>query len=349
MATCQLCSARTDLFICRVHTDELRSTLAQLPQFLDWLNDAALKQTRMGDGVGRSSGRRDIKGDDDALTECTCGHKQHRDTGCRHVCAHQDHLPDACPYSLDAHHDCDCTEYVPDVEKLRRRVLSAATNPRAAALYAEVRNGMATTIRDLCETRSITLVHPRFIGPLRIGQARGPGRGCDEYASWLTSNLGAIASSENAGETVTEFRGYLAAIEKAINKPIPRLWLGKCPSYDDTTRTECGNELYAQQDAIEVTCRSCRRTYTVALLQKMMMDELERKRMTVAKILKVNKALPEEYQISERAFRHWRTKGKIKPRGYVRPDGREVINRHSDADEPLYAWADITRLRGAKV
>jgi hypothetical protein len=99
--------------------------------------------------------------------------------------------------------------------------------------------------------------------------------------------------------------------------------------------------------------------------------------MTVDEILQHNRHVPEEYQINERTLRRWRKPGKkgepprLKNDGYLRPcscghsradhaqgcrkcsgcrgfDGREVINRHTEADEPLYRWAEVKRIRAER-
>jgi hypothetical protein len=75
------------------------------------------------------------------------------------------------------------------------------------------------------------------------------------------------------------------------------------------------------------------------------MKDLERKKITIKKILEVNRIQPEEYRIPESTLRDWRRDSKLKPRGYRRPDGREVITRHSADDVPLYLWADVQKLR----
>ena len=100
------------------------------------------------------------------------------------------------------------------------------------------------------------------------------------------------------------------------------------------------------------------------------MNKIEYENITWEQLLKANRMQPEGFRIDERKLRHWRNDGKLKSYRFLRPcscghpharhhkqgcsnctdckgyDGREVINRHSDDDEPLYRWPDVRKLRG---
>ena len=52
-----------------------------------------------------------------------------------------------------------------------------------------------------------------------------------------------------------------------------------------------------------------------------------------------------EEPVSGRQLRRWRQQGKLKPRGYWRPDGHRGTVRRSDADEPGYWLEDARNLR----
>lgn len=335
---CVLCGAKTQLSLCNSHVTQLRDMLTGLPKWIDFLEDAAHGQTRMGSGGRRAREDKHLNGDDDLLTDCTCGHPaaDHEDDECITVIEHK-------PLTY-----CACDGYVADVDKLRARLLRlGGINARASSLLLAVGNSLTTTIRDLCEQRGIRLVHPRFIGPLRPGDLRAPWRGSANYARWLAGHVNTIAAGEGAGETYREIERYVAEIERAINKPIPMRPLGRCPTWNEVTRTTCGKELKAREDVIEVYCRNCRATHNCNWLLQLMQKEADRTKMTIDEIIAHNKYLPEEYRINPRTLRQWRQQGnipKLTPKGYRRPDGRVGLTRHGDDDEPLYLYADLRKV-----
>lgn len=55
MTQCQICSARSQLFLCRAHTDELRDMCSDLPRLTHHLTEAATGQTRLGERARRTS------------------------------------------------------------------------------------------------------------------------------------------------------------------------------------------------------------------------------------------------------------------------------------------------------
>lgn len=157
-----------------------------------------------------------------------------------------------------------------------------------------------------------------------------------ELACFLAGASSILAAHQDSGHWYDEITDLPEQIRKIINPPVAMRWLGKCPTYDEKTRQTCGHELRAPEDAPEVFCRKCRQPHNPDRLRLLMMNDLEFKQLTVTEILDINRmSLPEEYRISERTFRYWRERGKLKPRAY-NPNG-----------EPLYAWADIRKLRTA--
>ncbi len=164
-------------------------------------------------------------------------------------------------------------------------------------------------------------------------------------ARWLTERVSALAMGEGAGECLKDAQNATERIKRVVNRPIPMRWLGPCPTWIEQKRQACGNELWCRADAAEAYCRVCRQAHNPDRLQLLLMNDLERKKLTWDKLIEVNRRQPEQYQIPERTLTWWRQKGKLIIRGYRRPDGREVINRHNEADEPLYKWADIRKLR----
>lgn len=402
---CQSCAGRAQLYLCGTCQSKLRTTLDELPWWLEALSDAAVGHVRLGDsGGGRSTARREpFKGGDEALAKCMCGHPETshddyyvaRDGSVRSVeqgCTAIDREvittttlqveDDGQEIEVETAEEietpCTCREYQPRTNqaKMRAQLLAAGRiNVRAADLLDEIRNSMTTWVRHVAETRGIAFVRPGFIGPLLAGHVR-MSAGTPALSAFLTMHVHTIACDEAAGECLADFTDHVGKIEKVINPPVPMRYLGPCRTFDEHTRKSCGTQLQCREGVLEVTCPKCRHTYNANHLQSLTENDLERERMTVDEILQYNKRLPEEYQINERTLRRWRKPGKhgepprLKHDGYLRPcscghgradhasgcrkcgcagyNGRVVINRHSDDDEPLYRWADIKRLRTEK-
>jgi hypothetical protein len=288
VSQCQHCAAKAhNAFLCPRCVDTLRTTLADLPWWLDRLTEAAIGQTRLGDG-GRPSQRSEpFKGDDE--------------------------VPEDSPAALQ-----------------RRFLAAGGVNARAVDLIDEIGTLLTTWVRDTHETRGLDTPTLRTA----TGAAR-----------WLTEHVSALAAGEGAGECLSDVLRATERIEHLVNRPVPMRWLGPCPTWVESTAKACGNELWCRADAAEAYCRACRQAHNPDRLQLLLMNDLERKKLTWAKLIEVNRRQPEQYQIPERTLTWWRQKGKLTIRGYRRPDGREVINRHNEADEPLYKWADIRKLR----
>ena len=223
--------------------------------------------------------------------------------------------------------------FEPDTEKGRQ-----TAQGRAATLLSAANNALSTIIRDLCESRGIA--SPRGLLPSRM-------------AEWLAAGMHAIACDESAGEWRAEIDKLVRSIERAIDKPTKRVWLGDCPTWNEHTRTTCGVSLWAPEDAPEVRCHRCRASHDPRRLKLLLFNDLERTKVPWEKILLANKSQPEDRRVPERTLQSWRhgkdgNPPRLTIRGYRRPDGRVVINRHSPEDTPLYLWPDVRRLRDEK-
>lgn len=361
--TCTACTGRATLYLCGPCQSKLRELLEHLPQWITHLEEAVIGQVRLGDGGGgRTTARREpFKGDDEALAQCTCGHPETKhddyyvahDGNARSVeqgCTAIDRDDEAQTES-----PCHCREYRPRTNQARMRTQLLAAgriNARAAELLDAVRNSLTTWTRHLGESRGIVFVRPGFIGPLLTGHVRLANT-TPAIVAFLAENVGAIACDESAGECLAELKDHVDKIERVINPPLAMRYLGPCRTFDERTRHTCGTQLQCREDVLEVTCPKCRHTYNANHLQSLTENDLEREKMTVEQILGYNRRLPPEYRIDERKLRRWRKPGKdgkvrLKACGYRRSDGREVINRHSEDDEPLYRWADIKALRAER-
>lgn len=345
MSQCLACTAPAELYLCPRCVTELRAMLESL-------------HTREIDGRKRLGLLEYLR--DEAI-----GRRNRSDNG-RHVRSE--------PYRLDGDRLLASLveefpdERVVDLDEARqqryraaqRRALAAGkVNARAAELLTAVNSTLGTWARHIAESRGVEFrplrtTGPAFIGPLPPGWRRIP-RGytakLGEAAEWLAYNVHSIALDEAAGQIFAEIETNVRAIEKVINPPVPRKYLGPCPTWNERTRQACKFELWAAGEAIEVTCPRCRRTHTCNRLQLLLVNDLDRAKVTVERILELNRVLPEEYRIPERTLRRWRKPGpkgeppRLKPRGWLRPDGSHGIHRRSDDDRPLYLWSDVRKLR----
>lgn len=55
MAQCQQCGAKSQLFLCQNHIDELTEMLTELPRWITYLHEAAVGQTRLGGDMARQT------------------------------------------------------------------------------------------------------------------------------------------------------------------------------------------------------------------------------------------------------------------------------------------------------
>lgn len=334
---CQACGARAvDAYLCRIHAADLRSNLAELagafdPQtgratsgWIELLADAATGQVRMGDDGGRRAHREPLglNGDDDV--------KQG------------------------------------DAAALQRKFLAlGGVNAKASQLLEQIRGMLARWVLDICEQRGATYepvrpVHPNLIGPLRLHEVRGvrfSGHGAD-LALWLQIHVAAIIVSEDAGLCFDEVQGAIASIKVAIDRPNPPRFIGPCPTLLDERqrhrlratnqpdRHYCGHPLRAKREAIEVTCEACGETRNVEREMQRLLARIDGYRFTRAEVIDVMAMLGEP--LNERTLRRWRQHGKLKPRGYRRPNGRRGLTRHNEDDEPEFLLSDVRKLKAGE-
>jgi hypothetical protein len=215
----------------------------------------------------------------------------------------------------------------PDTEQGRQ-----TPQGRAETLLHAARNTLTTITRDLCEHRGIT--PPDVVSLTQI-------------AMWLAHNVHAVACDEAAGQWWAEVSALTTGIERAVDRPNRRVWLGACPTWDEQSRTVCGVSLWAPQDAIEITCRQCHQAHNCDRLRLLTQGDLRRAKITWEQVRNANRVQPDGYRVPERTLRHWRVTGRLRVRGWLRPDGSHGIAHHTPEDEPLYSWPDVERLRSS--
>jgi hypothetical protein len=304
---CRRCGAKATLFLCQRCTDALQRTLAELPWWLNRLTEAAIGQTRMADNGGRRSARRkDLDGDAPLASMIEL---------------------------LPAGDDLDKARAKRQRVALAHALATGGINARASELLGAIADSLGYWVRVMCEHRGI-------LAPTNNGAVYGA-----LWAKWLAVNVAAIAASEEADDIAGDIHGMLEDIVTIVNRPIPVRELGPCPTWDEQRNGPCRNDLRAPADALETYCRRCKTTHGVNRLLLARFAEAERSLLTFDRLCKVNKMQPGDFQIPLRTLQHWRRVEVLKPRGWMRPDGRHGIARHTDDDQPLYSWADVRTLR----
>lgn len=327
MATtqCLSCAADSELFLCRSCVAELRGVLTNLAQ---------------GPEVNGKTSEGLLAALEDVcfkMTRLSSG-TGHRKRG--------DELPDL--FEPDA---ADST-----AEKVKR-----TRQGQASDLLREARNTLTTIVRDVLETRGVEVrrafkvVDRELVGPLLPGWRRA---GNDwrptlpEIANWLAVHVHSLACDESAGVWKRDVDGLVRRIEKVIDRPPAPRFCGPCIHYVERNR-HCGALLYARRDAIEVTCRTCRTTHNIEHLSRYLENRADVMRFTSSEILIIMTTL--NNPIPPKTWWNWRNDGRVKVRGYKRPDnpdgtrGSVGLHRRSDADEPVYRLAEVRKVYAAAI
>lgn len=190
MTTCQHCGGKATTYLCRTCTDDLRAKLLELPQWIDWLTDTALKRTKLGDGSRRGPS------DDQPLpfepdTENSRQTKQGRAST----------LLQTVVSGL----------VTIGISVCQRR----GTEYRAAA----VRIASPTFIGPLRRYE----IRANAASDLELGIEGLP-------AWWLAVRVNLIAADPGAGLIYAEVARFLTEIEAVINPPVPMRFCGPCPT-----------------------------------------------------------------------------------------------------------------------
>lgn len=204
-------------------------------------------------------------------------------------------------------------------------------NLRASRLLDYAHSVLVEWTRDLTENRGV---------PTPVLKTTS------EIALWLADNVSAIASDQGAALCHKEISELIRDIERMVDRPSPRRFVGPCPSIIDGHRRQCSVALTASRTAAEVMCPSCRRTHNIDELMARLLDEIDDYFFDGRELHLVLSTLNE--RVPPRTFRDWVAKGKLRPVGYRHPDGSFDISWHGPEDRPAYRLADVRRLRNEK-
>lgn len=325
MIACGHCGARAQLYLCPRCTTDLRDMLLSLltrPDddgrqrlgLLEYLADAAITQTRLGDG-GRRTEKSLVK-----YTDPVTGNEK-------------------------------LERALADGEFLRNRVLAAGgVNARASRLQASIHALLSSWVHEMTETRGVVFVPLRatesqFIGPLPRGWRRLPAdyvATTEDMVAWLAENVSAIAADQDAGRCWSEVSNAIERIERVVNRPIPPQFVGPCPTFFDNGQ-QCRRELRARREATHVKCPQCGATHDVRSVIDRYLVRSQHLRFTIPELEKLLVKLEEP--VGRSTLYEWHQKGLLKPDGYRRPDGSTQISRRSDQDRPVFRLANVRKAR----
>jgi hypothetical protein len=172
-------------------------------------------------------------------------------------------------------------------------------------------------------------------------------------ARWLKINTPAIAQLQCAGQLYHDIHklvgtpDHAGQLQTAIDIPQPTTrFIGPCIHYIENNR-HCATLLYAKPEATQVTCPSCRTTHNIQKMTQYLENRADVMRFTATEILTImaQRGTP----IPPRSWSRWRKNGRIKIRGYKRPDnpdgtrGSIGLNRRTDDDEPVYRLSEVRK------
>lgn len=328
MTDCQHCTAPCQLYLCGRCTAELRALLRSLVTttsrggkrtlgWLEYLTDAAVSQTAMGQPA-RHIRTEPVHLDGDAT-----------------LASHIEAYPD------DETTDIDQARRDRQSAALRHALAAGKVNARASDLLADARVIIGDWTGHINARRDLRW-QPDHVPTTA------------EMAAWLASHADAIACDEMAGQLHAQIDRLVRRIKNVINRAIPPRFCGPCTNVvyrkaDDGVirKVTCGTLLDAQPRATEVTCPSCNTAHDVEHLIETLARRTDHMRFTSADVLLIMTALGTP--IPERSWRRWRKEGRVKIRGYQRPDradgnrGAIGLTRRTDDDEPVYRLAEVRK------
>lgn len=126
-----------------------------------------------------------------------------------------------------------------------------------------------------------------------------------EYALWLLRHPESIRRHRNAWDMVSHVQYAVDKARQAIDRPADKLYAGPC---------ECGLALYQRQQAQQITCRECRRTYQAAERRAWLLEALRGHSATAAEIAAGVGELAGQ-PINRKRINQWHSRGRLTPTG----------------------------------
>jgi hypothetical protein len=184
--------------------------------------------------------------------------------------------------------------------------------------------------RDL--TRAVqhwiaTLARGQVVAPHVIVEGHVLARAC----TWLLWHVHDITVHPQAGDAHRAFTDVAGAIEKLVDRPEDRVYVGPCFQVIDGT--ECRTDMYAKPGDRVVQCASCGHVVGVEERRAWLADHLEEVELTSIEACRALARIGVEVDDSQ--VRGWATRGALTSRGKVKKDGRM---------RPVYRVGDVMLL-----
>lgn len=148
-----------------------------------------------------------------------------------------------------------------------------------------------------------------------------------EKALFIASNVHVIANREDAGQCLSDVRWMVEAITKQINRPLPLIEAGPCPTIAEDQKP-CGNPLQAKRGEVELTCPKCGITYNVQELIDYALDSCSGLNYSERDVLQIMASVGRH--IPRNHWWNWKQRGVI-------------VNRNEWGAEPMYRLEDVQR------
>lgn len=183
---------------------------------------------------------------------------------------------------------------------------------------------------------------------------------CD-FAVFLAANADKLALDLDVGELCTALdRFVLQALgdedrDGIMDRRTPAQFCGPCPATINDHRHcegcaqrphECATQLYSKRGASEVTCPDCGSQHRVEVLVNSLLAHADEHRGTISEIHEVLRRLNEPVKLDTLYDWAMPRVGRLKPAGYLRPDGRRIgVTRQGVDDKPVYRVSDARKQR----
>lgn len=269
--------------------------------------------------------------------ECICGRPLAGDAICQ-----------GCAYSLQVALG-DISSYWLDLDNVKgRRTRYGATGGRGGdkplpvdarflgwdadgtRLQDAVKNTMATWARVVLDER------PVFTGPThpaclhlscsRLNRSRTPRDDVASVCRYLLGQSDWIKTQHWAGEILDEMLDTASQLQRMVDRPADKLFVGYCPDDDEPLHARIGAPL--------TQCRVCEREYGVEASRDAMWVEAQDKLATASEISRAISWLGQTPITADRIYK-WVERKRLPERGHVTYRGREV---------PIYRIGDVAAL-----
>ncbi|MGH8867090.1 MAG: hypothetical protein ACRDYU_03730 [Actinomycetes bacterium] len=193
----------------------------------------------------------------------------------------------------------------------------------ARTVYRDLRDTLATWIRDIAETHGHQL----------------PTRGTPTALSaWLLTHMGDVRVHPAADEIATDIARVVARARRAVDRPPQRWYAGQCSATTDDG--PCPTDLYADPEKSHIRCPTCGTEHEVKQRRQFLLDAAYDQLLTAHEMARAVSALGDVALTPER-MRQWASRGRILPHG-VNHEGRPTY-LVSDAVDLLAQDATRTR------